>query len=212
MFRNTLSLSSFHNRLDAIGARDGGPRGRSWYGGFGHPGGFRGGGDFPGARKLSAAELQLVLLALLAEQPAHGYELIRTLEERSGGFYAPSPGMIYPALTYLEEIGHAAVSPDGNRKLYTLTESGRAELAAHKDQADAILAALNRIGARMDQVREAFSGLDDPDPQAAEDLHRARHELKHALMRKRGCTPAEARRVAEILKRATADILKDGQQ
>ena len=58
-------------------------------------------------RKLSSNDLQLLLLALLAEKPAHGYELIRALEERSGGAYAPSPGMIYPALTYLEELGHA---------------------------------------------------------------------------------------------------------
>ena len=51
------------------------------------------GGDFPGGRKLDAIDIQLVILALLAEQPAHGYELIKTLEERSGGFYTPSPGV-----------------------------------------------------------------------------------------------------------------------
>jgi DNA-binding PadR family transcriptional regulator len=130
------------------------------------------------------------------------------LEERSSGFYAPSPGMIYPALTYLEEIGHAAVSQDGNRKLYSITDAGSAHLAANKMQAETILDALARIGARMEHVREAFSGLSDADPQAADELHRARHALKHALMRKRGCTPDEARRVAQILDRAVSDILK----
>src|ERR1700722_962443 len=116
MFYDTDHHSfSFHNILRAIGHHRGGGRsGHGRGGGFGH--GFMGDG-IPGARKLGAADLQLVLLALLAEQPAHGYELIRILEERSGGFYAPSPGMIYPALTYLEEIGDAAVSVDGNRKL-----------------------------------------------------------------------------------------------
>lgn len=191
----------------------GGGRGRS---GFGHshgPGGSRGfmGGDgIPGGRRIGSAELQLVVLALLAEQPAHGYELIRRLEERSGGFYVPSPGMIYPALTYLEEIGHAAVAPDGNRKLYSITEPGRAHLDANRDRVTLILDGLARIGGRMSQVREAFAGLEDADPQAADELHQARHALKHALMRKRGCAPDEARRIARVLDAATKDILAQG--
>jgi DNA-binding PadR family transcriptional regulator len=198
----------FHPILHAIGR----PHRR---GGFGHgPGGFgrgfMGGDGFPGGRKLSAADLQLVLLALLAERPAHGYELIRLLEERSGGFYAPSPGMIYPALTYLEELGHAAVTPDGNRKLYTLTAAGQAHLDANRDEATRMLELLSRIGGRMTDVREALVGLADADPQAADELHRARHAIKHALMRKRGCTPDEARRIAAVLERAAAEIL--GQQ
>ncbi len=167
-----------------------------------------GGDGLPGGRRLSSGELQLVLLALLAERPAHGYELIRTLEERSGGFYAPSPGMVYPALTYLDEIGHAAVSQEANRKLYALTDAGRAHLAANQGQAEAILDGLARIGSRMEQVREAFSGLSDADPQAADELHRARHALKHALMRRRGCAPDEARRIARILERCAAEILR----
>ncbi len=161
----------------------------------------------PGGRKLSSADLQLILLALLEKQPAHGYELIRAIEERSGGFYIPSPGMIYPALTYLDEIGHVAAEQDGNRKRYHLTEEGRKHLAGNRAGAEAILDALGRIGQRMDQVREAFAGLDALDPKAADDLHRARHALKHALMRTRDCTPDEARRIANILERATAEIL-----
>jgi DNA-binding PadR family transcriptional regulator len=163
---------------------------------------------FPGGRKLSSSELQLILLSMLAEQPAHGYELIRMLEEHSGGFYTPSPGMIYPALTYLDEIGHAAVAQEGNRKLYSITDSGRDYLTANKATADDILTALARIGRRMEQVREAFAGLGDADPQAADDLNNARHALKHALMRMRGCTPDEARRVTRILNEAAAQILK----
>jgi DNA-binding PadR family transcriptional regulator len=191
----------------AIGHRGGrhGP-GHGPRGGFGRA--FMGGGDMPGSRKLSSTELQLVLLALLADQPAHGYELIKMLEERSGGFYAPSPGMIYPALTYLEEIGQAAVTQDGNRKLYTVTDEGRAHLAAHREQADTILDTLARIGGRMAEVREAFAGVADADPGASDELHQARHAIKHALMRKRGCPPDEARRIARILDRATAEILQ----
>ena len=202
-YRTNSIPHHIHHWLHAIGPH----RGRGGRGGFGRGGGFMGGDGFPGGRRLGSSELQLVLLALLAEQPAHGYELIRLLEERSGGFYAPSPGMIYPALTYLEEIGHAAVTQDGNRKLYALTDAGRAHLQANREQATLILETLVRIGGRMAQVREAFAGVEDADPQAADELHRARHAIKHALMRKRGCSPEEARRIAGILARATAEIL-----
>lgn len=195
-----------HRFLHAIGRRRHGLHGFA----RGLASGFMGGDGLPPGRKLGSAELQLVLLALLAEQPAHGYELIRMLEERSAGFYTPSPGMIYPALTYLDEIGHAAASPDGNRKRYTITDSGRAFLAENKDQAEMILLALTRIGGRMADIREAFSGLQDADPDAADDLHHARHALKHALLRSRGCGAEEARRIANILKAATAEILKKG--
>lgn len=189
--------------LHAIG------RGRHGRHGFGQAFGasFMGGAGFPAGRKLGASELQLVLLSLLARQPAHGYELIRMLDERSGGFYTPSPGMIYPALTYLDEIGHVSATQEGNRKLYAITGAGRTYLAAHQDQAETILLALARIGGRMAEVREAFAGLQDANPQAADDLHQARHALKHALMRKRGCAPDEARRIARILARATGEIL-----
>ena len=98
-------------------------------------------------------------------------------------------------------------SRDGNRKRYQLTDEGRKHLDANRAGAEAILDALGRIGQRMDQVRDAFAGLDAADPKAADDLHRARHALKHALMRTRDCTPDEARRIAEILERATAEIL-----
>jgi DNA-binding PadR family transcriptional regulator len=168
-----------------------------------------GGDGFPAARKLGSADLQLVLLALLEEAPAHGYELIRILEERSGGFYIPSPGMIYPALTYLDEIGHAAVTAEGKRKLYALTPDGAAHLAAHRAQAAAILVTLARIGARMAGVREAYAGVEDADPPAADELHRARHALKAALLARTGCGPAEARRITQILDEAAARI-KEG--
>jgi DNA-binding PadR family transcriptional regulator len=199
----------FHDRHLRAMRRERGPgaHGGFGFGGRGGGRGFMGGGGVPGGRKLSSADLQLVVLALLERQAAHGYELIRTLEETSNGFYTPSPGVIYPALTYLEEIGHAAVEPDGNRKLYRITDAGRAHLDANRSAAQSMLDALSRIGERMEQVREAFAGLDALDPRAADDLHRARHALKHALFSTRDCTPDEARRIATILDRATAEIL-----
>lgn len=191
-----------HQLLHAIGRHHGRPGGGRGGGGF-----MGGGPGFPGARRLTSADLQLVILALLAERPAHGYELIKMLEERSGGFYTPSPGMIYPALTYLDEIGHAQVEPEGTRKLYRITDDGSAHLAGNRAGADAILAALSRIGGRMDQVREAFAGVADPEAASSEALHRARHALRHALSRKLDCSQDEALRIAAILDRATAEIL-----
>jgi len=174
--------------------------------GRGHGRGF-GEGDFPGGRKLSSDELQLVLEALLHRQPSHGYDLIRQLEERSGGFYKPSPGMVYPALTYLEEAGFAVITPEGARKLYALTEVGQAHYRENAERADAILMMLERIGSRMGEVRDAFAGVHDIDPSLGEAMHRARHDLKHALMRKRGCDATEARRIVEILVRTTREIM-----
>jgi DNA-binding PadR family transcriptional regulator len=177
--------------------------------GFGRGGsgflGSRGGGDFRWARKLGAKDLQLLILAVLGERPAHGYELIKTVEERSGGFYSPSPGMIYPALTYLDEIGHASIEQEGTRKLYRITTEGQAYLASNRAAADAILESLSRIGSRMDDVRDAFAGVDDSD--ASDEIHGARHALKDALRRKRGCDGREAKRIAQILKRAATEIL-----
>ena len=168
---------------------------------------FGSGDDFTSGRKFEAVDLQLVILAFLAERPAHGYELIKTTEERSGGFYTPSPGVIYPALTYLSEIGHATVEQDGARKLYSITAEGKSYLASNRADADAILDALSRIGSRMDEVRDAFAGVGDSDSGASDEIRQARLALRDAIRRKRGCDPKEARRIAEILNRATTDIL-----
>lgn len=178
--------------------------GPGWgFGGFGGRG--FGGGGFPKGRKLSSADLQLLILALLEEKPAHGYELIRALEEKSGGFYTPSPGVIYPALTYLDEIGHAEAEPEGKRKLYSITVEGKAYLAENRERADGLFEALARIASRMDRVRAAFEGSEEADPDREEHV-RAIQALKQALRAKRGSPPEEAKRITGILKRAVDEI------
>src|SRR5580693_3124137 len=117
------------------------PHGSRGHSPFGH--GFMdglGGRGFGMGRKLASVDLQLLILALLADKPCHGYEIIKALDERSKGFYVPSPGMVYPALTYLEEIGHATVETQGVRKLYRITELGREHLEEHRARTDALLA------------------------------------------------------------------------
>jgi DNA-binding PadR family transcriptional regulator len=134
-----------------------GPRG---WGEHGHGWGRRHGGG----RFFDQGDLRLVVLSLLSEQPRHGYDLIKEIERLSGAAYAPSPGVIYPLLTMLEEMGHAEVqASEGAKKLYALTDEGRAELAANKAEADALLARLalvkERAGARSPQVMRAWENL-----------------------------------------------------
>ena len=79
-------------------------------------------------RMLAQGDLRLLALALIAEQPRHGYEIIKVLEEKTEGWYAPSPGIVYPTLTYLEEAGYVTAQADGAKRLYTITAEGRAYL------------------------------------------------------------------------------------
>jgi DNA-binding PadR family transcriptional regulator len=207
----------FHHRAHLAG-RHHGPHGGFF--GFGHhfgedfgPGGRGGGrGGFGPGRKLGSTDLQLLLLALLAEKPSHGYELIKALEERSTGYYTPSPGMVYPALTYLEEIGHASVEAEGTRKLYHATEAGLKHLADNRATIDNLLAQLQQIGRRMQQFRRAVQpeGADseaEPRPDdTAPELQVARYDLKLALSAVAEAPRAEQLRVADILRKAAADI------
>src|ERR1700728_3908210 len=143
-------------------ARHHGRRGFRHFGSeFGGAG--RGGAGFRTGRKLGSEDLQLLILALLAQSPSHGYELIKALEERSGGFYSPSPGMIYPALTWLEEMGYASVAAEGAKKLYSITEAGREHLTQNQQAAAAMLGQLEYIGRRMGRVREVFGGFHEED-------------------------------------------------
>jgi DNA-binding PadR family transcriptional regulator len=177
-----------------------GGRGFGWHG-------FRAG------RKLGSDDLHLVILALLAEKAYHGYEIIKALEERSGGFYSPSPGMVYPALTYLEEIGHASIEAEGAKKLYSITAEGRAHLAENRRVVDAIFAQLAWIGAKMEHVRRVFAGDDVRASEADEhfrgwtaELDRARRTLREALAAKADAPAEEQRRVADVLERAASEI------
>jgi DNA-binding PadR family transcriptional regulator len=174
---------------------------------FVHGRGFGGRGYFMG-RKLGSNELQLLILALLAERPRHGYEVIKALEELSKGFYTPSPGMVYPALTYLEEVGYATVEAEGSKKLYRITDAGLAKLDEHRAYADALLAQLARIGRKMERVRQVFSGEETENDVGHAAVDKARLEIRAALIAKLETSPSteELQRLAEILKRAADEI------
>jgi DNA-binding PadR family transcriptional regulator len=203
----------FHHRFHHLLAQH-----RGGHHGFGHfgkgfmEGGGMGGRGFGMGRKLASADLQLLILRLLEEKPRHGYEVIKELDERSKGFYVPSPGMVYPALTYLEEIGHATVEADGTRKLYSITAAGQAQLEANRSTADGLLAQFERVGDRMDRVRQAMDAGEAGDettahePRGSKELHRARRNLKQALLDKIGSSKQEQQRIAMILQKAAVEI------
>lgn len=123
---------------------DGFSGGRGRHGGDERMHGGRGGRG--GSRVFGHGGLRFVLLQLIADKPAHGYELIKAIEDRLGGSYAPSPGVVYPTLTLLEEMGYLSVetADTGGRKRYSITASGRDFLAANRDTADAMMARIDR--------------------------------------------------------------------
>jgi DNA-binding PadR family transcriptional regulator len=116
-------------------------------------------------RVFDQGELRFVLLALIAEAPRHGYEIIKAIEDRLGGSYSPSPGVIYPTLTLINELGYATVSDtEGGRKLYTITEEGRAHLAENQATVDAVFERMARMsastsGGRAPQVVRAIENM-----------------------------------------------------
>jgi DNA-binding PadR family transcriptional regulator len=190
------------------GGRGFGPFGRGFLGGN------MGGRAFAMGRKVSSADLQLLILGLLADKPRHGYEIIKALDELSRGFYIPSPGMVYPALTYLEEIGHATVEVDGSRKLYHITDAGKEHLEKNRSTADALFAQFGRVGERMERVRRAMQAEETGAESALEherrgsrELLQATRELKAVLADKWDSPREEQQRLVDILKRATAEIL-----
>jgi DNA-binding PadR family transcriptional regulator len=129
--------------------------------------------------------LRLVIMALLAEQPRYGYDIIKVLEERVGGGYSPSPGVVYPTLTLLEEVGHATVSDQhGGRRQYTLSAEGLAYLEANRATTDAIFA----------RVAEGAVGRAGPPPQVV----RALENLNTALRLRLKARPASDEQIRAI--------------
>lgn len=144
--------------------------GRGFGHGFGHGfgGGRRGGGrgERGGRQRMfDSGELRLVLLKLIDDEPRHGYDLIRQIEELTGGAYAPSPGVIYPTLTMLDDMGQIeAQQSEGAKKLFAITDAGRTELEANADVVEAAIARLTAVGEETQRtdsasVRRAMGNL-----------------------------------------------------
>lgn len=154
------------------------------------------GGGPRGSRMFGQGDLRLLLLALIADKPSHGYDLIRTIEARFNGTYTPSAGTIYPTLTLLEE--QELIEPEadaGSKKSYRATARGRQYL---EENAKAVTALM----ARIDIMSEGGAG--GPPPAA---IMHAIHTLRAAIMSKSSASPEEQDRIRTIIEQAARDIL-----
>ena len=177
----------FMHLAGKFGGRGGG------FGPFGHSGrgGGRGGPGDMFRRPHADGDLKLITLSLLAEAPRHGYD-IKALEERTSGIYSPSPGVVYPTLTFLEEAGYAASAADGNKKVFSITEAGQAHLADNREMIDGVLDHLERFGRKMAKARDWFGWNDESEEggrrggrggrsEARDEFRAVRHRLRAAL-------------------------------
>jgi len=178
-----------HHRHHGIGGR----RGR-----FGMDEGFgREGHGGRRRRMFDSAELRLVLLSLIAEQPRHGYDLIREVEARTGGAYAPSPGVVYPMTTLLLDMGLVEeAAGDGQRKLFAITEAGRADLVGHAAEAQAALAKLQALAAMRERTDAA------PVQRAMQNLRIAVHNR----LSQEGVDKAVILEVAALIDQAASNV------
>lgn len=123
-------------------------------------------------RMFDGGELRLVLLKLIEESPRHGYDLIREIEERTGGAYAPSPGVVYPTITLLDDMGLIAEQQaEGAKKVFAITEAGTAHLAERAEEVSALMARLADMGEQRQRHRGG-------------PVRRAMHNLRTVLAQK----------------------------
>lgn len=168
-----LRKHAFHHHHHGVGHGHGHGRGR-------------------GPKMFDAGALRYVVLQLIAEKPRHGYDIIKELEQRAGAGYTPSPGAIYPLLAMLADMGHVAVTADGNKKLHTITPEGEAFLNDNRAMVDALM---GRMSAQNERGADELRGL--------------MVELKLAVVgkaRDSAATPERLQQIAAILRAAAADI------
>ena len=169
------------------------------HGGRGPFRGMRGEGAGRGGsrrRPFDQGDLRLLVLDLVATQPRHGYEIIKAIEDALGGHYSPSPGVIYPTLTLLEETGLVSSQSIGAKKLYSLTAEGRAQL-------DLEAHALQAARARMDEAARTYGGA--PPPEVVRAMHNLRTALQLRLA-KGALSSAQLQAVTAAIDGAAPDV------
>ena len=209
----------FMHMAGKFGGKFGG-RGGGGFGPFGGRGGGRGPGDmFRAGRMLADGDLKLITLSLLADAPRHGYDIIKALEERTSGVYSPSPGVVYPTLTFLEEAGYAVSSSEGNKKVFSITEAGKAHLEENREMIDGVLDHLERFGRKMAKARDWFGWNDDGEDrrggrggrgersETRDEFRAIRHRLRAALGEIVDA-PADTQAEAIAILEAAADALE----
>lgn len=167
------------------------PFGEAWRGWGG-----RGGGRRRRTQMFESGEVKFVILRLIREKPRHGYEIIRALEEKMGGYYTPSAGTVYPTLQLLEDEGYVRVEETEGKKVYHITPEGVKYLEEHRDLLDEILDRVKETvreftGGGIGEVRGAFA-------------HLAAVTFKRAW--RRGPDDPALQQVADILRRAADEV------
>ena len=164
--------------------------------------------DIRSGRMLAQGDLRLILLALIAEAPRHGYEIIKLIEDQTEGGYSPSPGIVYPTLTYLEEAGLLTAQVEGTKKLYTVTDEGRAYLKTNRDIATVVLDRLVAVGTRFARSRRlAEDGTDGRRFANLPPLVRAALENLRVVAAERLDRDSDAEpKIVDVLARAGAEL------
>jgi DNA-binding PadR family transcriptional regulator len=184
-------------RHDERGERGFGRHGRHGFDRFGG----RGWGGFERGfgrreRLFDAGDLKIVILKLLSEQPSYGYQLMKTMEERLAGGYSPSAGVIYPTLTMLEEEGLAAATVENNKKVYSVTDEGKAFLQSKEARAEELFKRIDEAGKNFERGR-------------APELMRAFEDLGHAVRARcsrNNVTPKLLQEIAKVIHGAAKAI------
>jgi DNA-binding PadR family transcriptional regulator len=157
----------------------------------------RGGGGRIG-RLLEHGDLRFVLLALIEEQPRHGYELIKALEERTGGAYRPSPGVVYPTLSLLEDEGFVRqAGGETGRKLYEITDEGRQALAENRPNVHAV----------FERMSEAAERANAAGPRVGRAMANLGMALQHRLA-EGALSPEAIDRIVAVIDEAAASVEK----
>ncbi len=144
-------------------------------------------------RVFQKGDFKYLILDLLKDKPRYGYEIIRALEERFHGFYAPSPGIVYPTLQMLEEMGYVTSSQQEAKRIYTITDAGRSFLAE-----------------REKTTEEAKSRMEKWSPEIRAKLHQTMRQLweigKLIGRQAYGMDPEKLEKVQQIISQASNDV------
>ena len=161
---------------------------------------------------LNSSELRLVTLHLLSQHPSHGYEIIKSVGDLTSGVYAPSPGMVYPALNRIEKLSYAVSEMEGGKKLFRITETGSTFMNANLEPLNEVLSRIDFLGRKMasmqkhlaqDQMADERWGVTSRENTEFHDL---RHEFRTALFEKLNSSAKEKARVTKILREAIDKI------
>jgi DNA-binding PadR family transcriptional regulator len=199
-----------HGHCESHGGRwAAGRHRRGRFGGFGF-GGRHGGGmnpdDMRAGRMLAQGDLRLIALSFIAQEPRHGYEIIKLVEEKTADWYSPSPGIVYPTLTYLEEAGYVTASTEGAKKLYAITGEGRAYLETNRDVVDAVLDRLSALGERVNRWRRSERGERGNRRNLPPLVEAAFDHLRETVGKRLEGDAEDEARLVEILARAVTEL------